>query len=154
MLAAGELDGMIALFEPSCIGAGAPVGRLFPDWRAAEQDYFRRTGIFPIMHAVAIRKTLLAEHPWLARAVFDGFRAAKDIAIGELRIPQACKVTLPWVVAEYAQNVAVMGDDIWPYGFAANRTVLDAMVRWSRADGLLSRPVTVEELFLPEFTAA
>ncbi len=150
MVAAGQLDGMIALFEPSCIRRGAPVGRLFPDWRAAEQDYFRRTGIFPIMHAVAIRKTLLAEHPWLARAVFDGFCAAKKIAIAELQVPQACKVTLPWVVAEYAQNVAVMGDDIWPYGFSANRTVLEAMVRWSGADGLLSRPVTADELFLTE----
>ena len=151
LLAAGEIDGMIGLFEPSCMKAGAPGARLFPDWRAAEQDYFRRTGIFPIMHTVGIRKTLLAEHPWLARAAFDAFRAAKDIAVAELQIPQACKVTLPWVVAEYAQNVAVMGDDIWPYGFTANRTVLEAMVRWSRADGLLSRPVTAEELFLPEF---
>lgn len=151
MLADGEIDGMIGLFEPSCMAQGAPVKRLFADWRAVEQDYFRRTGIFPIMHAVAIRKTLLADNPWLAQSVFDAFCAAKDVAIAELQIPQACKVTLPWVVAEYAATKSVMGDDIWPYGYAANRTVIEAMVRWSQADGLLSRPVTAEELFVPEF---
>lgn len=151
MLADGEIDGMIGLFEPSCMAQGAPVKRLFADWRAVEQDYFRSTGIFPIMHAVAIRKTLLAENPWLAKSVFDAFCAAKDVAIAELQVPQACKVTLPWVVAEYADTKSVMGDDIWPYGYAANRTVIEAMVRWSQADGLLARPVTAEELFVPEF---
>jgi 4,5-dihydroxyphthalate decarboxylase len=151
MLAEGELDGMVGLFEPTCMAAGAPVKRLFGDWRAAEQDYFRRTGIFPIMHGVAIRKTLLADKPWLARSVFNAFCAARDIAISELQVPQACKVTLPWVVAEYAATKAVLGDDIWPYGYGANRTVLEAMVRWSQTDGLLSRPVNAEELFVPEF---
>ena len=151
MLADGALDGMIGLFEPSCMAKGAPVKRLFGDWRAVEQDYFRATGIFPIMHAVAIRKTLLANNPWLAKAVFDAFCAAKDVAIAELQVPQACKVTLPWVVAEYAATRGVMGDDIWPYGYGANKTVLEAMVRWSTSEGLLSRPVTAQELFLPEF---
>ena len=151
MLADGEIDGMIGLFEPSCMAAGAPVKRLFGDWRSVEQDYFRRTGIFPIMHAVAIRKSLLADNPWLARSVFDAFCAAKEVAIEELQVPQACKVTLPWVVAEYAATRDVMGDDIWPYGYDANRLVIEAMVRWSTSEGLLSRPVVAEELFLPEF---
>ena len=101
--------------------------------------------------AVAIRKTLLADNPWLAKAVFDAFCAAKEIAIKELQVPQASKVTLPWVVAEYAATAEVMGDDIWPYGFAANRTVIEAMIRWSQNDGLLSRPLTAEELFVPAF---
>lgn len=150
LLADGEIDGIIGLYEPSCMAAGAPVRRLFPDWRAAEQDYFRRTGIFPIMHTVAIRKTLLAENPWLARAVFEAFCAAKDIAIAELQVPQACKVTLPWVVAEYVATADIMGGDVWPYGFAANRPVIEAMIRWSQNDGLLARALTAEEMFVPD----
>ena len=151
MLAAGEIDGIIGLYEPSCMMLGAPVKRLFRDWRQAEKDYFRRTGIFPIMHAVAIRRTLLAENPWLARAVFDAFCAAKKIAIGELQVPQAAKITLPWVVAEYAATVDVMGDDIWPYGYNPNKKVIEAMIRWSQNDGLLNRQITPEELFIPDF---
>lgn len=149
LLAAGEIDGIIGLYEPSCMADGAPVKRLFPDWRSTEQDYYRRTGIFPIMHTVAIRKTLLAENPWLAGAVFKAFCDAKDIAVAELQVPQACKVTLPWVVAEYAATAEVMGGDIWPYGFAANRTVIEAMIRWSQNDGLLARGLTADELFVP-----
>jgi len=132
---------------------GAAVKRLFPDWRGTEQDYFRRTGIFPIMHTVAIRKTLLAENPWLAKSVYKAFCDAKDIAIAELQVPQACKVTLPWVVAEYAATAEIMGGDVWPYGYAANRTVIDAMIRWSRNDGLLARPLTAEEMFVPDLLA-
>lgn len=150
LLADGDIDGIVGLYEPSCMAGGAPVKRLFPDWRGTEQDYYRRTGIFPIMHTVAIRKTLLAENPWLARAVFKAFCDAKDIAVAELQVPQASKVTLPWVVAEYAATAEIMGGDVWPYGFAANRTVIEAMIRWSRNDGLLARPLTADELFVPE----
>jgi 4,5-dihydroxyphthalate decarboxylase len=150
LLADGHIDGIIGLYEPTCMADGAPVKRLFADWRSTEQDYFRRTGIFPIMHTVAIRKTLLAENPWLARAVYKAFCDAKDIAIAELQVPQACKVTLPWVVAEYAATSDIMGSDIWPYGFAANRGVIEAMIRWSQNDGLLARNLTADELFVPE----
>jgi 4,5-dihydroxyphthalate decarboxylase len=150
MLAQGDIDGMIGLFEPTCMAKGAPVKRLFPDWRSVEQDYFRRTGIFPIMHTVAIRKTLLAENPWLAKSVFKAFCEAKDIAIAELQIPQASKVTLPWVVAEYAATAEIMNGDVWPYGFAANKPVIDSMIRWSQNDGLIPRALTAEELFVPE----
>ena len=126
-----------------------PDGRSL-NWRSTEQDYFRRTGIFPIMHAVAIRKSLLAENPWIASSVYKAFCDAKDIAISELQVPQASKVTLPWVVAEYAATEKIMNGDVWPYGFAANRSVIEAMIRWSQNDGLLARPLTADELFVPE----
>ena len=150
LLSDGEIDGIVGLYEPSCMAGGAPVKRLFPDWRSTEQDYFRRTGIFPIMHAVAIRKSLLAENPWIASSVYKAFCDAKDIAISELQVPQASKVTLPWVVAEYAATEKIMNGDVWPYGFAANRSVIEAMIRWSQNDGLLARPLTADELFVAE----
>ena len=151
LLADGQIDGIVGLYEPSCMATGAPVKRLFSDWRTAEQDYFLRTGIFPIMHTVAIRKSLLAKNPWIARSVYNAFCEAKDIALAELQVPQASKVTLPWVVAEYAETAKIMNGDIWPYGFSANRRVIEAMIRWSQNDGLLARPLTAEELFLSEF---
>jgi len=150
LLMDGKIDGIIGLYEPSCIKAGAPVARLFPDWREVEQKYFKRTGIFPIMHTIGIRKNLLHEHPWLAQNVFNAFCLAKDVAIRELQVPQASKVTLPWVVAEYVNTVSVMGNNFWPYGFKPNQRVLEAMIDWSFREGLISRKLLAKELFLTE----
>ena len=150
LLMDGKIDGIIGLYEPSCIKAGAPVARLFPNWREVEQKYFKRTGIFPIMHTIGIRKTLLHEHPWLAQNVFNAFCLAKDVAIRELQVPQASKATLPWVVAEYVNTVSVMGNDFWPYGFKTNQRVLEAMINWSFREGLISRKLLAKELFLTE----
>ena len=151
LLIDGKIDGIIGLYEPSCIKAGAPVARLFPDWREVEQKYFKRTGIFPIMHTIGIRKNLLHEHPWLAQNVFNAFCLAKDVAIRELQVPQASKVTLLWVVAEYVNTVSVMGNDFWPYGFKPNQRVLEAMINWSFREGLITRKLLAKELFLTEF---
>ena len=150
LLMDGKIDGIIGLYEPSCIKAGAPVARLFPNWREVEQKYFKRTGIFPIMHTIGIRKNLLHEHPWLAQNVFNAFCLAKDVAIRELQVPQASKATLPWVVAEYVNTVSVMGNDFWPYGFKTNQRVLEAMINWSFREGLISRKLLAKELFLTE----
>ena len=151
LLMDGEIDGIIGLYEPSCIKAGAPIARLFSNWRDEEQKYFKQTGIFPIMHTIGIRKNLLHEHPWLARNVFKAFCLAKDVAIRELQVPQASKVTLPWVVAEYVNTLHVMGKDFWPYGFKPNQRVLEAMINWSYREGLISRKISAKELFLTEF---
>lgn len=151
MLVAGELDALVALDPPPSFRSGnRVVARLFPDWRSAERARFRRIGFFPIMHAVGIRKTLLAEHPWLARAVFEAFLEAKRLAVAELEFLQATKVTLPWAAAELEATRALMGEDFWPYGMGANRSAVEALVRCSFADGLCARRLTVEELFVPE----
>lgn len=140
----GELDGLISLRAP----AGDPrVARLFPDPAAEERAYFRRSGIFPIMHAVGVRKSL---DPALVLGVYDAFVKAKEIAISELEVIQAPKVTLPWVNDELRRTREVMGEDYWPYGLAANRKVLETQLRWSREDGLQARPVSLEELFAPQ----
>jgi 4,5-dihydroxyphthalate decarboxylase len=73
------------------------------------------------MHTVAIRKSLLVQNPYIARSVYKAFCDAKDLAIAELQVPQASKVTLPWVMAEYAATAEIMNGDLWSYGFAANR---------------------------------
>ena len=144
----GELDGLVGLVPPSSFRAGSPlVRRLFPDWQAAEQAYFAQTGLFPIMHLLGIRSSLVAAHPWLAGAVMQAFEAAKAIALDELTNMQAPKVTLPWVVAQYEETRRVMGGDVWPYGLAPNQAVLATTLRHLMQDGLLSRPLVADDLF-------
>jgi 4,5-dihydroxyphthalate decarboxylase len=144
----GDLDGLVGLVPPSGFRAGSPlVRRLFPDWPAAERAYFAQTRLFPIMHVLGIRTSLVAAHPWLPVALMDAFEAAKAIAIDDLSNMQAPKVTLPWVVADYEATLQDMDGDIWPYGLARNRAVLATTLRHLMEDGLLSRPVTVDDLF-------
>jgi 4,5-dihydroxyphthalate decarboxylase len=148
MLATGELDAMIALEPPSCFLAGHPqIRRLFPDWRNIERRYYAKTGIFPIMHTVGVRRALVAEQPWLPKALYEAFQEAKRIAMAELAVMNAPKVSLPWVAAELAATQATMGVDFWPYGFTANRLVLEQIARYSHEDGLTPRSIPVDELF-------
>jgi 4,5-dihydroxyphthalate decarboxylase len=149
MLADGALDAVMAARRPSCFIAGHPkVLRLHADYRAAERDYYRRTGIFPIMHAVGIRRDVLAQHPWLAASVYKAFLQAKRWADAEFAETTALKIGLPWVNAELDDTRAVMGDDFWSYGLnAANRRTLETMARYSYEQGLAVRLLSVDEMF-------
>ncbi len=149
-IATGALDALIGIEPPSCFTAGAPgVARLFPDWRAVERDYFARTGIFPIMHAVGIKRELLDANPWLAAALFEAFESAKDLAVRELAVTNAPKATLPWVAAELQATRNAMGEDYWPYGIDKNRDVLESLIQYSFEDGLTSRQLSIDQLFAP-----
>ena len=150
LLAEGKLDAVISARQPSCFVAGHPmVTRLFPDYRAAEQDYYRRTGVFPIMHAVGIRPDILDQHPWLAASVYKAFVAAKRLADAEFAETTALKIGLPWVTAEFDATTALMGRDFWSYGIEPNRKTLELMVRYSYEQGLAVRRLAVEEMFAP-----
>ena len=150
MLADGELDALFTARPPSCFLKGAPnVGRLFADTRAAEQAYYKKTGIYPLMHAVGIRNSLVAQHPWMARAVFDAFAKAKEIAVADLQKLAAFAVTLPWVEAEYRATQAVLGRDIWPYGLEANRKAIETLCRYLHEQGFTPRRMAADELFAP-----
>ena len=150
MLAEGKLDALVSPRTPSCFGKAPNVARLFPDYRAAERAYYKKTGLFPIMHVLAVRAELLKQHPWLASSLFTAFRQAKDIAIRELEEIGAYNVTVPWLASELADIRAVLGDDYWPYGLAKNRRSLEAALRYSHAQGLSARPLTIEEAFVPD----
>jgi 4,5-dihydroxyphthalate decarboxylase len=148
MLEAGELDAAILPRAPSCLVRGAPhIGRLFPDYRAAEQAYYRKTGLYPIMHLVMVRQSLADRHPWLCASLYKAFRRAKDLAIADLEKIGAPAITLPWIAAELAATRAVFGDDIWPYGVRENKAVIDALIRYQHEQGLTDRCQSVEELF-------
>ncbi len=148
MLEAGELDAVISARAPSCFERGAPnVARLFPDYRTTEEDYFRRTKIFPTMHIIGIRKSLVERHPWLPVSVFKAFLRAKELTMYELGQIGHLFVTLPWGVSEFEKARALMGEDYWSYGLEPNRHVLETFTRYHHEQGLSARKVAPEELF-------
>jgi 4,5-dihydroxyphthalate decarboxylase len=149
LLAAGEIDGFIAPRPPSVLGRGLPIGWLFRDPTAAAKDYFQRTGIFPIMHLIGVRRTIAEKHPWLPAAVLKAFEQSKAVALDALGDTAATKVTLPFVEEQLRAARDTMGEDFWPYGVAPNRKTLDVFLRHHHAQGLSPRLVSVDELFHP-----
>jgi 4,5-dihydroxyphthalate decarboxylase len=121
--------------------------RLFPDYRAAEQAYFRSTGLFPLMHVIGIRRTLVEQHPWLPVNVFKAFLRAKDLAIEEMAITDTLRVSHPWIVPEMDDVRALMGRDSWRYGVSENEPELRRLMAYARSDGLIADDVPLEQLF-------
>ncbi len=149
LLAEGAIEGFMAPRPPS-VPAGTPnIGWLFPDPVAAAKDYFKRTGIFPIMHIVGVRRSLADKHPWLPGAVFKAFEQAKAKGLELLNDTSATKVTLPFVEERLKEARDTMGDDFWSYGVAQNRKTLDSFFKHHHAQGLSSKLVTSEDLFHP-----
>lgn len=148
MLRAGELDALFTARAPSSFLAGEPhIARLFPDTRAAEIAYYKKTGLFPIMHLVGIRKSLAERYPWLATSVYKAFCEAKAIAMTNLRDVNALLVSLPFLEAETRETAAVMGEDFWRYGVRENLREIEALTGYAHEQGLIDRKVGIEELF-------
>jgi 4,5-dihydroxyphthalate decarboxylase len=148
MLAEDELDALFSARPPSCFTrTNAGVTRLFPDYRNAEQAYYRKTGIFPVMHAVGIRNRLTEDHPWLAGRLFSAYCKAKDMAVADFEKLSAFALTLPWIEAEYRATQAVIGNDVWPYGIDVNGKSIDALCRYLHEQGFTRRRMTRAELF-------
>ena len=153
MLEAGEIDALISADVPRCVLEGSPkVGRLFEDYDAVERDYYRRTGIFPIMHAVVVKRELAIEQPELVRAVYNGFCAAKE-QMAEQYVKgmtfNNMTMMLPWLTKLIGDNRDLLGHDWWPYGIDANRAAIDAVLRYHHEQGLTDRRFTVEDVFVP-----
>jgi 4,5-dihydroxyphthalate decarboxylase len=150
LLEAGEIDGFIAPRPPALVEKGHPnIGWLFPDPVTAAKNYYKRTGFFPIMHVIGIRRTLAEQHPWLPGAIFKAFEQAKAIGVEKLSDTSATKVTLPFVEEALKNARTLMGEDFWSYGVEPNRKVLDYFLGQHRAQGLSSRRLAVDELFHP-----
>ena len=150
LLDRGEIDGFIAPRPPSGAALRNPqVGWLFDDPTATAKDYFRRTGVFPIMHVLGIKQELAARHPWLPGAVLKAFTQAKALALDKLADTSATKVTLPFVEEQLKAARETMGEDYWAYGVQASRRTLEAFVRHHHAQGLSARLMSVDEIFHP-----
>jgi len=151
MLAAGEIDALYTARAPSSFRSGdGRVRRLFEDFPAVERDYFRRTGIFPIMHTIVIRRHLYEQHRWIAQSLLKAFSAAQRAAYEDLEQTAALKLMLPWLPAHLEETRREMGDDFWPYGLARNRAALETFLRYSHEQGLSRRQLAPGELFAAE----
>ena len=150
MLESGELDGLYSARAPSCYLRGAPnVARLFPDFREVEKAYYRKTRIFPVMHLVGVKRHLVERHPWLPASLYKAFLEAKTIALREVKEINALPITLPWLVAEAEATVQLMGEDFWRYGARENALEIETLTRYAYEQGLVSRRLSLEELFPP-----
>ena len=151
LLVSGEVDALFHAAEPRAFIQGDPnCVRLFPDSRKTEQEYYEKTGIFPIMHAVAIRNDVARAYPWLPEAIFRAYSEAKQKVYDFQRKHAWYKTTLPWISQELEETRLIMGDNFYSYGFTENnRKVLNALFQYSYEQGLAKRVLTIEELFHP-----
>jgi 4,5-dihydroxyphthalate decarboxylase len=150
LLLNGDCDALITAITPRSYLEGNPnIKQLFSDVRAVESNYYRKTKLFPIMHVVAIRKDVLKEHPWLAKAIFDMYSKAKKVAYKNLESTTVLRVTLPWALDEYESTKKLMGENYWKYGIESNRKVLEILMRYVYEQGLVKRQIKLEELFDP-----
>lgn len=150
MLLNGELDALFSIYLPKIFLEGNPhIKRLFPNFKQVEQDYFRRTGIFPIMHMVVLRNDVIRDYPWAAKSIFDAFCRARDLALRPMYDTDALAVGLPWLLDHIEETWRFFGKDYWAYGLEPNRKSLEALCRYVHQQGLAPRRVAPEELFAP-----
>ncbi|MBK1792296.1 ABC transporter substrate-binding protein [Persicirhabdus sediminis] len=150
MLVDGDVDALFHAVEPQAYIDGNPlVSRLFPDFRATEQAYFKETGIFPIMHAVAIKKSLINAQPWLAQAIFDAYCESKTLCLNHLKENAWIFNSLPWANQEVENTIDLMGENWWPYGIEPNKKTLNALFQYSHEQGLAKHKLEIDQLFHP-----
>jgi len=150
LLEDGKLDALIGPAEPECFRRAAHIERLFPDYRSVEKDYYKRSGFFPIMHLVVIRREIYQEHPWVAQSLFDAFQSALATQFERIRNTSVLACALPWLMSDLEEIDEVFGDEHWPYGIAKNKALLERMTQASFEQGLSARKLEVEELFVEE----
>jgi 4,5-dihydroxyphthalate decarboxylase len=151
MLRDGKIDALYTARMPSTYHTGGgKVRRLFENYLEVEQAYYRKTKIFPIMHTVAIRRTVYEKHPWVAMSLYKAFLKSQRETYDDLYVTAALKAMLPWLTKHVEDTRALMGDDYWPYGFAPNRDALATFLRYHHEQGLSKRLLEPEELFAPE----
>ncbi len=148
MLEDGDIDAYIGTGAPKNLGQGK-IERLFPNHVEIEKDYFRRTGIHPIMHLVAIRREVYERNPWIAKPLYRAFVESKNRAWMDYHNTGANRSMFPWVYDHVRETEAIMGKDVWPYGIEANRKTLETLVRNLRRQGLINREPKLEDIFIP-----
>jgi len=151
MLADGEIDALHTARMPSTfLTRPDSVRRLFPQYEQVEQQYFRDTAIFPIMHTVVIRREVYEQNRWIAQALYKAFVEAQRHTYEDLYVTAALKAMLPWLTAHVEETRSLMGENYWPYGFDSNRKTLSTFLRYHHECGLSKRLLEPEELFAPE----
>lgn len=149
LLEAGEIDATIGANVPACLGRAPHIRRLFTGFKSVEMDYYKRTGIFPIMHLVALRREYYEANRFAASALFNAPNESKDLARRRMESLGALRYMLPWLPQELDGMRQVFGEDCWPYGLEENRKTLEALVQFLHEQSMIDRVVPVDELFVP-----
>ncbi|MGH2873647.1 MAG: 4,5-dihydroxyphthalate decarboxylase, partial [Solirubrobacteraceae bacterium] len=151
LLVSGELDAVIAAHPPTEFlqGSGRVV-RLFSDYRAVEEEYFRATGVFPIMHVVVLREDVHEAHPWVAMNLMTAFEEAKRRSLERAIDSNTPRFPVPWASAHAEEAQELFGCDLWPYGIEPNRTTLQKFLEYAHHQGVCGRLLEPEELFAPQ----
>ncbi|HVL69683.1 MAG TPA: hypothetical protein VM364_20670 [Vicinamibacterales bacterium] len=154
MLVAGELDAVIGARLPRALGREPHVQRLFRDYRRVEQDYFRRTRIFPIMHTVVIRESLYEQKPWVAESLFKAFVEARRLAWDAMHDDGNTRLMLPWLAHDLEEMESLCGGDPWWYGVGPNRHVLETVTSYLYREQFVREPLDIDALFTPIVTVS
>jgi 4,5-dihydroxyphthalate decarboxylase len=149
MLADGDIDALIGSRKPISFGRNPNVARLFPNYRTLERELYLRSRIFPIMHLVAIRRSLCERHPWIATSFYEAFVESKRRAQARMRYGGSLSTMLPWLLDEIEEIDEVFGGDAWPYGIAPNRPTLQALVQYMVEQNFIAKAIPIEDLFVP-----
>lgn len=151
MLMVGELDAVIAAHPPAdFLNGSGRIVRLFSDYRAVEEQYFRDTGVFPIMHVIVIRADVHEAHPWVAMNLMTAFEEAKRRGLERALDANTPRFPVAWAFAHAECVQALMGSDLWPYGIEPNRATLTKFLQYAAEQGVCSRRLEPEELFAPQ----
>jgi len=155
MLLAGELDAVMTAHAPAAFEArDTRVKRLFADYMPVELAYWRETGIFPIMHCIAIQTRALEAHPWVAMNLLTAFEIAKRRSVARAFEGTASRFPIPWALERASLSAPLFGTEYWPYGVEPNRVTLEAFLRYAHEQGVCHRLLTPDELFPPEVASA
>jgi len=153
MVAEGEMDAFLSAAPPKIFLDGDPrIVRLYPDYEPEEREYFRATGIYPIMHTVAIRRAAYEANPWIARNLFNAFEAAKNNSVERMHDMDVSRIAIPWIQSLTERNTDDLfpGGDYWPYGVSRNRPTLDAFLRFCHEQGVTQKQLKPEDIFVKE----
>jgi 4,5-dihydroxyphthalate decarboxylase len=154
LLIAGEVDAIVAARPPiDFLRETGRIVRLFSDYRELEEEWYQRTGVFPIMHLLTLRADFHERHPWVAVNLMTAFEAAKQRSLERMLDSGAPRIPVPWAAANNERGRAIVGPDPWPFGIEPNRTTLNAFLDWSVEQGVCARRPELEDLFVPEVQA-
>jgi 4,5-dihydroxyphthalate decarboxylase len=149
----GEIDAITATNIPTSMKHNPDVVRLFPNYREIEKDYFKRTGIFPIMHLVAMRRDVVEKYPFAATSLYEALKKSRQRALALQRETGALRYMLPWMTADLDEIDEVFGGDPWPDGVEANRKTLEALVTYMHEQHMIPKPIPIDELFVKTYEA-
>ncbi len=149
LLESGQIDAYFGARKPDSYRTSDRVQRLFPDYQQAERDYFRRTGIFPMMHTVVVREDLVDRHPWILESMFKAFVESKQWAMQQMRFSGTHRYMVPWLQAHIEEIDEIFGGDPWPYGLEENRVAIETFLGYLVDQGFLATAPPIEQLFTP-----